>query len=205
MAVLNRFPLLGLWAREAARRVGYPAPEADALGHAYALLYAIRANRRARPATAPPAPTTRRRPVADQVEFGGDRLDAAYNEAGRLIGLVGGDRPQTPRSYRTAVARKIPDEHRAQLTDAFRRVFQTIPPKQLDSGMVYDLYDRWKKECGVGRRVDLDKLLEWCDRRAGAVKAARPRKSQAAAGTAASRSRKSRASSRAAPPTSLLK
>ena len=44
MATLNRFPLLGLWAREAAHRIGYPDREADVLGHAYAVLYAIRAN-----------------------------------------------------------------------------------------------------------------------------------------------------------------
>ena len=84
-------------------------------------------------------------------------------------------------------------------------MLKPVPPKQLDSPMVYDVYDQWKKECGVGRRVDLDKLIDWCDRRAGALKAARPRTTQAAAGTRAKRSSKSRASSKAAPPTSLLK
>ena len=43
MPTLNRFPLLGLWAREAATRIGYTAPDADTIGHAYAVLYAIRA------------------------------------------------------------------------------------------------------------------------------------------------------------------
>ena len=35
MPSLNRFPLLGLWAREAAHRIGYSDAEADVLGHAY--------------------------------------------------------------------------------------------------------------------------------------------------------------------------
>ena len=43
MTTLNRFPLLSLWAREVARRLGYTAAEAESLGHAYAVLYAIRA------------------------------------------------------------------------------------------------------------------------------------------------------------------
>ena len=44
MPTLNRFPLLGLWAKGAARRLGYTKDESEALGHAYAVLYAIRAN-----------------------------------------------------------------------------------------------------------------------------------------------------------------
>jgi hypothetical protein len=43
MPTLNRFPILGLWAEEAARRIGYSKDEAESLGHAYAVLYAIRA------------------------------------------------------------------------------------------------------------------------------------------------------------------
>jgi len=205
MPTLNRFPLLGLWAREAARRIGYSAPEADALGHAYAVLYAIRANMRPEPGKATGPAKPKRRLRADQIEFGGDKLDVVYDESGRLLGRVGGDRPQTPRSYRASVARKFPEGYLERVTDAFQKVLDRVPPKQLDGPMIYDLYDQWKKEAGVGRRVDLDRLIEWCERRAGAVKAARPRKSPAAAGTAAKRSRRSRASSKAAPSTSLLK
>jgi hypothetical protein len=32
--------------------------------------------------------------------------------------------------------------------------------------LVYDLYDEWKKSSGVGRLVDLDKLLAWSRERA---------------------------------------
>ena len=44
MPNLNRFPLLGLWAKEAARRIGHNDADAQTIGHAYAVLYAIRAN-----------------------------------------------------------------------------------------------------------------------------------------------------------------
>jgi hypothetical protein len=205
MPTLNRFPLLGLWAREAARRIGYSAPEAEALGHAYALLYAIRANMRSEPSKAAGRAAPKRRQTREQIQFGGDKLDVVHDESGRLLGRVGGDRPQTPRTYRTSIARKLPEGYLERLTDAFQKVLDQIPPEQLDSGMVYDVYDQWKKEAGVGRRVDLDRLIEWCERRAGTLKAAKPRKRQAAAGTAARRARRSRASSKAAPSTSLLK
>lgn len=51
MPTLNRFPLLGLWAEEAARRLGYRKDGAESLGHAYSVLYAIRAQRVQRPKT----------------------------------------------------------------------------------------------------------------------------------------------------------
>lgn len=205
MPTLNRFPLLGLWAKEAARRIGYPATEAQALGHAYAVLYAIRANKRPKHETAEPSRTERRRLATDVVEFAGDKIDVVYDDKGRLQGLVGGDRPQTPRSYRVSVANKFPPGYLDRLSEAFQGVFKTIPPKQLDGRVVYDLYDQWKKECGVGRRVDLDRLIEWCERRSAGGKGKAPRKAQAATAAPARRSSRSRASAGAAPPTSLLK
>ena len=36
------------------------------------------------------------------------------------------------------------------------------PPRRVDSRLVYNLYDEWKKQCGVGRLVDLDALARWC-------------------------------------------
>ena len=204
MPTLNRFPLLGLWAREAARRIGYAAPDAEALGHAYAVLYAIRANKRTE--TAEPAeekPKARQPRGADELRFAGDTLDVVYDEAGHVQGVVGGDRPQTPRSYRVSVANKFPPGYFGRVTEAFKKVLKAYPPKTLDSRLVYDIYDEWKKACAVGRRVDLDRLIEWCDQRVGGKKPARAQVTSTAAG--ARRSSKSRASSSAAPPTSLLK
>jgi hypothetical protein len=200
---LNRFPLLGLWAREAARRIGYSTPDAEALGHAYALLYAIRANMKPEPSkAAEPRARPRRRRGLDELSFGGDTLDVVYDDAGHVQGAVGGGRPQTPRSYRTSVANKFPPGYLAAVSTAFRRVLRAYPPRTLDSKLVYDVYDQWKKACAVGRRVDLDRLIEWCHARASGTA---PKLQATAPRTAARRSSKSRASSRAAPPTSLLK
>jgi hypothetical protein len=169
MATLNRFPLLGLWAEEAARRLGYREDEAASLGHAYAVLYAIRARPRVH---VPKGPEEKKaaRPrarAAHRIHFCGDDLDVAYDVDGRLRGKVGGGRPQTPETYRSAVWAKFPPRYYERLQKAFRTLFKTFPPRTLEGRRVYDLYDEWKKACGVGRLVDLDRLLEWCRRRAG--------------------------------------
>jgi hypothetical protein len=164
MPVLNRFPLLGLWAKEAARRLGYPKDEAESLGHAYAVLYAIRAAapRKARKEEAEAARPRKKRRAAEEVEFGGDQLEVV-REGGRLRGHVGGDGPQTPHSYEVSVEDKFPLGYYEKLEKAFREVFRRYPPRAFKKDrLLYTLYDRWKKSCGVGRSVDLDELLRWC-------------------------------------------
>jgi hypothetical protein len=169
MPNLNRFPLLGLWAREAAHRLGYKDAEADVIGHAYAVLYAIRANRPSRvveykdkeaaesvrEAMAAPATLT-------VLPFGGDELQVSRDAQGRLVGRVGNALPQTAQSYRYKVAGKFPEGYYDKVRDAFRSYFETCDPDLLDSRDLYNVYDRWKKLCGVGRMVDLDKLIKWC-------------------------------------------
>src|SRR5207237_65324 len=96
MTTLNRFPLLGLWAEEAARRLGYRKDEAESLGHAYAVLYAIRA-RGPRKAAEGDAERTRpkKRVPTERLHFGGDDLDVTRDAERHVRGRVGGDRPQT--------------------------------------------------------------------------------------------------------------
>jgi hypothetical protein len=170
MPTLNRFPLLGLWAEEAARRLGYTAGEAESLGHAYAVLYAIRARGKPHHPPAaekkPPARKAARRPRTEPLEFGGDRLDVTRDAKGRVRGLVGGAAPQTPESYHHAVEEKFPPGWHDRLESAFRRLLRTYRPSELNSRLVYDLYDEWKKSCAVGRSVDLECLLKWCNERA---------------------------------------
>ncbi len=170
MPTLNRFPLLGLWAEEAARRAGFRRDEAESLGHAYAVLYAIRANRRPESAAAKDHVAEQHRKVhkrGEQVHFGGDDLDVTRTADGHVRGRVGGEGAQTPDSYRKAVAGKFPPGYYDRLRRAFRRVLRGVRPRDLRGRAVYDLYDEWKRTCGVGRRVDLDRLLEWCEERAG--------------------------------------
>jgi hypothetical protein len=127
------------------------------------VLYAIRA--RGRPEKAaerekkkPPRP----RPAAEEVDFGGDRLPVARTVEGRVRGLVGGEAEQTPASYRASVAAKFPPGYYEKLEAAFRRLLHAYPPRRMKTRLVYTVYDEWKKSCGVGRLVDLDRLLRWC-------------------------------------------
>lgn len=163
MPTLNRFPLLGLWAEEAARRLGFRKGEAESLGHAYAVLYAIRARGKPKKEKEEPAaPARQERPEAERLSFGGDDLDVVYDADGQVRGLVGGDRPQTPRTYAAGVRAKFPPGYYEKLSEAFQKVLKGYPPRRLNSRLVYDLYDEWKRACGVGRLVDLDALLRWC-------------------------------------------
>jgi hypothetical protein len=177
MPNLNRFPLLGLWAKEAARRVGHPDADAQTIGHAYAVLYAIRANSPVRPvsykdeeAAESVKKALANQPEVELLEFGGDKLEVSQDPQGRLVGRVGGQLAQTPETYRYKVRGKFPAGYYAKLKDAFRTVLDGIGPKKLDSKLVYGLYDQWKKACAAGRLVDLDKLLQWCRERAPAAK-----------------------------------
>jgi hypothetical protein len=165
MPTLNRFPLLGLWAKEAARRVGYSKGESAALGHTYAVLYAIRAAK-LRASDKGEEKTHKSRPRAakeEQVVFGGDYLDVVRDEEGHIEGHVGHGSPQTPHSFEASVRDKYPPGYYEKLERAFRDVLCGYPRRVLREGrLLYNLYDNWKKACGVGRSVDFDRLLKWC-------------------------------------------
>jgi hypothetical protein len=175
MPSLNRFPLLGLWAKEAARRVGYSEAEAEAIGHAYAVLYAIRANSPVRRVTykdkeaaASVADAVAQPSDVELVEFGDDKLEMSRDSQGRLVGRVGGQMAQTPETFRYKVAGKFPAGYYDKLEKAFRTALAGYTPEKLNTRLIYQLYDGWKKSCANGRLVDLDKLLKWCEERAGA-------------------------------------
>jgi hypothetical protein len=175
MPTLNRFPLLGLWAKEAALRLGYPKDEAESLGHAYAVLYAIRSQSTPRPrkdkeqeAEEQPAGEAQKT-APETVDFCGDHLEITRDAHGHLRGWVGGGAAQTPRTYRASVAAKYPTGYHDRLEQAFHEVWQTIASRTLTGRLVYKLYDQWKKTCAVGRLVDLDKLLRWCQERTRAA------------------------------------
>lgn len=172
MASLNRFPLLGLWAREAARRIGYPEMEADVLGHAYAVLYAIRANSLIRPgkykdkeAEAAARRVKDESPEITGLEFGEDELQVSRTSEGVLVGRVGNAEPQTPQSFRYKIVSKYPAGYYDKVRVAFHDFLEAYTPEKLNTKLIYRLYDQWKKQCAAGRLVDLDKLIEWCDKR----------------------------------------
>jgi hypothetical protein len=172
MVTLNRFPLLGLWAREAAARLGYSDREADVIGHAYAVLYAIRANSPTRPVKYKDVDAARSAEEAlatpsdiDLLEFAGDDLQVSRNGKGELVGRVGDQLPQTAESYRYKVARKFPAGYYERVQSAFRDLLSALDPEKLDTRLLYTLYDQWKKACASERMVDLDRLIHWCEDR----------------------------------------
>jgi hypothetical protein len=180
MPTVNRFPLLGLWAQVAARRLGYTKGQAESLGHAYAVLYAIRA---AKPGTAhkeqgnrATKPRKKKGLPEEQITFGGDQIDVVHDAKGHIQGHVGHDSPQTARSYEASVRDKFPPGYYDRLDKAFREVLRGVPPRALEGERtLYNLYDNWKKSCAVGRLVDLDCLLKWCrERRSAPVRRAKP-------------------------------
>jgi len=177
MPNLNRFPLLGLWAKEAARRIGHTDADAQTIGHAYAVLYAIRANSLVRPvaykdkdAVASVETALSKPSEIELLEFGGDKLEISHGPQGQLVGRVGGQLPQTAETYRYKVQSKFPAGQYQKLEEAFRALLQRYAPEKLNSRLIYSLYDQWKKQCAAGRMVDLDKLLKWCDDRVAANK-----------------------------------
>jgi hypothetical protein len=179
MPSLNRFPLLGLWAREAALRIGFGEAEADTIGHAYAVLYAIRANSPVRPGKYKDAEAKAAAEKAlaepsdiELLDFGDDELQVTRSREGRLIGRVGNAEPQTPESYRYKIVRKFPSGYHEKLQSTFRDFFAGYTPEKLNTRLIYTLYDQWKKACAAGRMVDLDKLLAWCVERKPSAKAA---------------------------------
>jgi hypothetical protein len=98
------------------------------------------------------------------------------NADGKVLGLVGGQQPQTPQSYQASVRKKFPPGYYGRLQKCFRQLLRNYPPKQLDSRLVYNLYDEWKKANGKGRLVDLDKLTDWCQTRAEDGVAKKPKR-----------------------------
>lgn len=165
MPTLNRFPLLALWAKEAARRVGYRESEAASLGHGYAVLYAIRLRRLTEPKTEKEekeGDAAARARKGKRVQLGGDEL-RVVRSGGKLQARVGGEKPQTSASYRVSVERKFPEGYYERLERCFRELMKTYSPEELREGVVYDVYDRWKRRCRSGRLVELDCLLKWCE------------------------------------------
>ncbi len=171
MPSLNRFPLLGLWAKEAALRLGHTEADAQTIGHAYAVLYAIRANSPVRAtaykdkeAIASAEEALSQPSEIELLDFGGDRLEISRGPQGQIVGRVGGRLPQTPETFRYKVASKFPASYLARLESAFHAFFAARSPEKIDGKAIYSLYDQWKKQCANGRLVDLDRLIGWCEK-----------------------------------------
>ncbi len=179
MATLNRFPLFGLWNRVAAGVLGYGDDETKCIGQGVAVLYAIRAKgggHRPEPTKTNssktiPAGDAAEAMATDDISFGGDNLPCEFDEDGSVARCLVGcqspkDAAQTPQSYDASVATKIPPEYLEPLTTAMTQLLSSYKQAELQGALIYNIYDDWKRACGAGRRVDLDKLVDWLERNA---------------------------------------
>lgn len=176
MATLNRFPLFGLWNKVAAEVLGFEEDEAKCIGHAVAVLYAIRAQggrrvpKHPKEAAKIPAGDKAEALATDEIGFGGDSLACKLDEDGRVLECLVGcqgpkDKGQTPKSYDFNVRSKFKDDFYTQLEDKFRELMSLYDRREIAGRWIYRTYDDWKKACKAGRRVGLEELLEWLDER----------------------------------------
>ena len=165
---LNRFPLFGLFAYRAARRMKYPEETARLLGYSTAVLYAIfkaKSQKKGEGAEKEPKKMPKELETAKTgtIEFGGKEFTVIYDKGKHPIKTVVGHEIQTPDQYAPQVEAKFPDGWHERLAKAFDNYLAAYDPKTLNKGnTLFELYKAWRDECKVGfNRVDLEKLMEW--------------------------------------------
>lgn len=173
---LNRFPLFGLFAHQAARHMGYAENDARLLGYSTALLYAIfKAKAQKRKEKAEEEPTKRKelpKEVAAKAkphQFGGQDFQVIYGEGKRLRQTVVGHEVHDAEEYDRQIKAKFPEGWYERLAKAFDEYLAAHDPEELNKGSVlFDLYKAWRDGCKVGfNRVDLEKLAAWLGERTG--------------------------------------
>ena len=163
---LNRFPLFGLFAYRAARRMKYPEETARLLGYSTAVLHAIfkakaqKQKERAEPKKMPKEVETAK---TGTIEFGGKEFTVIYDKGKHPSKTVVGHEIQTPDQYDPQVEAKFPKGWYDRLAKAFDNYLAAYDPGTLNKGnTMFELYKAWRDECKVGfNRVDLEKLMEW--------------------------------------------
>lgn len=173
---LNRFPIFGLFAYRAARRSGYDDESARILGYSIALLFAIfkqgaGKGGKGKKGHEAKGPVVGKEEVTapDSIQFGGHDFQCAWDEAEEtILKTVVGGQVHTTYAYAKNIENKFKAGYHAKLVEAFDAYLETISKAEADSN-VYHLYARFRddKDLKVGwNRVDLDGLIEWCEKRA---------------------------------------
>jgi len=167
---LNRFPLLGLFAHQAARHMGYPEDDARLLGFSTALLYAIfKAKAQAKKESAESKKKELPTEIAAKTEtlqFGGQEFQVIYGKGKRLKQTVVGHEVHDAEEYDSQIRAKFPEGWYDRLAKAFDKYLAAHDPDELN--WLFDLYKAWRDENKVGfNRVDLEKLAAWLEERAG--------------------------------------
>jgi len=167
---LNRFPLLGLFAHQAARHLGYPEDDARLLGYSTALLYAIfKAKAQAKKESA----ESKKKELPTEIEaktkllqFGRQEFQVIYGKGKRLKQTVVGHEVHDAEEYDSQIKAKFPEGWYDRLATAFDKYLDGYDARQLEN--LFDLYKRWRDENKIGfNRVDLERLIQWLEERAG--------------------------------------
>lgn len=167
---LNRFPLFGLFAHQAARRMGYDEDDARLLGYSTALLYAIfkaKAQAKKEAAEKKKALPKEIEAKTKTLQFGGQEFQVIYGKGKKLKQTVVGHEVHDAVEYESQIKAKFPEGWHDRLAKAFDKYLATYDPGQVDKGL-FDLYKAWRDDNKVGfNRVDLEKLAAWLGERAG--------------------------------------
>ena len=169
---LNRFPLFGLFAHQAARRMGYDEDDARLLGFSTALLYAIfKAKAQAKKET-----VERKKELPKEIaaktktlQFGGQEFQVIYGTGKKLKQSVVGHEVHDADEYDSQIKAKFPEGWYDRLAKAFAKYLKSHDSEALNKGSaLFDLYKPWRDENKVGfNRVDLEKLAAWLEERTG--------------------------------------
>jgi len=167
---LNRFPLLGLFAHVAAKKMGYPEDDARLLGYSTALLYAIfKAKAQAKKEPAEPKKKELPTEIAaktESLQFGGQEFQVIYGKGKRLKQTVVGHEVHDAEEYDSQIKAKFSEGWYDRLAKAFDKYLDGYDAQKLEN--LFDLYKPWRDENKVGfNRVDLEKLAAWLEERAG--------------------------------------
>lgn len=163
---LNRFPLFGLFAYRAAKKLGYPEDTAQLLGYSTALLYAIykakaQAKRKEKPEREEKElPEAVQKAKTATVEFGGQKFTVIPGTGKRLKQTIVGHEVHDPKDYEAEVEAKFAAGWHDRLAKAFDHYLDAHDADELNH--LFDLYKVWRDDNKVGfNRVDLEKLLGW--------------------------------------------
>lgn len=167
--VVNRSPVLTLWASIVAERLGYDRPTALTLGKAVAGLNAQSKGRRLgiyeEGTSAPPARKTRKpsRPVSGTVPLLGRAIPVLETPEGLLAAVDG--RVESPDSVRRYLEQKF-GVALSEVEVAMRALAKAYPPQKLAT-IGFSLYEEFRPEApkgvkgwGAKGRLDLNRLRE---------------------------------------------
>ncbi len=163
---LNRFPLFGLFAHQAARHLGYKEDEARLLGYSTALLYAIFKAKAQSKKTEKEPTKTKELPKeiegkAKTLQFGGQQFQVIYGNGKQLKQIIVGHEVHSGDEYDSQIKSRFPEGWYERLAKAFDKYLAAQDTEALNKGL-FDLYKPWRDENKVGfNRVDLDKLIAW--------------------------------------------